>query len=151
MRASRVRVGWMAVLCLCLPGCGLLIDAVEHVWPVSGNKVDIICERERVQVGLAMEPFRPFVFPTIWTDEGARVTGLDVELVRAMTDELSRRCGRTVTPVLHLVRFRDLFRLLNEGHLDWFMSAVAINTPAPARAGVAYSLPYFYGGGISGI
>ena len=109
MRASRVRVGWMAVLCLCLPGCGLLIDAVEHVWPVSGNKVDIICERERVQVGLAMEPFRPFVFPTIWTDEGARVTGLDVELVRAMTDELSRRCGRTVTPVLHLVRFRDLF------------------------------------------
>ena len=29
MRASRVRVGWMAVLCLCLPGCGLLIDAVE--------------------------------------------------------------------------------------------------------------------------
>ena len=151
MRASRVRVGWMAVLCLCLPGCGLLIDAVEHVWPVSGNKVDIICERERVQVGLAMEPFRPFVFPTIWTDEGARVTGFDVELVRAMTDELSRRCGRAVTPVLHLVRFRDLFRLLNEGHLDWFMSAVAINTPAPARAGVAYSLPYFYGGGISGI
>lgn len=151
MRASRVRVGWMAVLCLCLPGCGLLIDAVEHVWPVSGNKVDIICERERVQVGLAMEPFRPFVFPTIWTDEGARVTGLDVELVRAMTDELSRRCGRAVTPVLHLVRFRDLFRLLNEGHLDWFMSAVAINTPAPSRAGVAYSLPYFYGGGISGI
>ena len=95
MRASRVRVGWMAVLCLCLPGCGLLIDAVEHVWPVSGNKVDIICERERVQVGLAMEPFRPFVFPTIWTDEGARVTGLDVELVRAMTDELSRRCRAT--------------------------------------------------------
>ena len=94
MRASRVCLGWTAVLCLCLPGCGLLIDAVEHVWPVSGNKVDIICERERVQVGLAMEPFRPFVFPTMWTDEGARVAGLDVELVRAMTDELSRRCGR---------------------------------------------------------
>lgn len=151
MQASCVRMGWMALLCLFLPGCGLLIDAVEHVWPVTGNKVDIICERERVQVGLTMEPFRPFVFPTIWTDEGARVTGLDVELVRAMTDELSRRCGRPVTPVLHLVRFRDLFRLLNEGHLDWFVSAVATNTPAPTRAGVAYSLPYFYGGGISGI
>jgi hypothetical protein len=66
--------GWRSSVCA-FPGAGLLIDAVEHVWPVSGNKVDIICERERVQVGLAMEPFRPFVFPTIWTDEGARVTG----------------------------------------------------------------------------
>ncbi|MGZ8383391.1 MAG: hypothetical protein ACXWWE_05220, partial [Nitrospira sp.] len=146
--------GWLActaVLSLFLPGCGLLIDAVEQVWPVTGNRVDAICTRERVQVGLAMEPFRPFVFPAIWTDEGARVTGLDVELVRAMTDELSRRCGRQVSPVLHLVRFRDLFRLLNEGQLDWFVSAVATNIPAPDRAGVAYSLPYFYGGGIGGI
>lgn len=146
--------GWLActaVLCLFLPGCGLLIDAVEQVWPVTGNRVDAICTRERVQVGLAMEPFRPFVFPAIWTDEGARVTGLDVELVRAMTDELSRRCGRQVSPVLHLVRFRDLFRLLNEGQLDWFVSAVATNIPAPDRAGVAYSIPYFYDGGIGGI
>lgn len=148
---SRGRLGCTAVLCLLLPGCGLLIDAVEQVWPATGNKVDAICTRERVQVGLAMEPFRPFVFPTIWTDEGARVTGLDVELVRAMTDELSRRCGRPVTPILHLVRFRDLFRLLNEGQLDWFVSAVATNVPAPDRAGVAYSNPYFYDGGIGGI
>lgn len=145
------RLGWTAMLLLLLPGCGLLIDAVEKVWPVTGNEVDAICTRERVQVGLAMEPFRPFVFPTIWTDEGARVTGLDVELVRAMTDELSRRCGRPVTPVLHLVRFRDLFRLLNEGQLDWFVSAVAANIPAPDRAGVAYSIPYFYGGGSGGM
>ncbi|CAE6772760.1 MAG: transporter substrate-binding domain-containing protein [Nitrospira sp.] len=151
MRRSGYRVAMMALLAPLLPGCGLLIDVVEQVWPVTGNRVDIICERERVQVGLTMEPFRPFVFPTIWTDEGARVTGLDVELIKAMTDELSRRCGRPITPVLHLVRFRDLFRLLNEGHLDWFVSAVATNTPAPSRAGVAYSLPYFYGGGISGI
>lgn len=141
----------MALLGLLLPGCGLLIDAVEQVWPVTGKRVDIICERERVQVGLAMEPFRPFVFPTIWTNEGARVTGLDVELIKAMIEELSHRCGRPITPVLHLVRFRDLFRLLNEGHLDWFVSAVATDTPAPSRTGVAYSLPYFYGGGISGI
>ncbi|MDR4472929.1 MAG: hypothetical protein MRJ92_09915 [Nitrospira sp.] len=42
------------------------------------------------------------------------MTGLDVELIKAMTDELSHRCGRPITPVLHLVRFRDLFRLLNE-------------------------------------
>jgi len=151
MSRSRSRLGCAAVLCLLLPGCGLLIDAVEQVWPATGNKVDIVCARQRVQVGLAMEPFRPFVFPTIWTDEGARVTGLDVELVRAMTDELSQRCGRSITPILHLVRFRDLFRLLNEGQLDWFVSAVAANIPAPDRAGVAYSIPYFYGGGIGGI
>jgi ABC-type amino acid transport/signal transduction systems, periplasmic component/domain len=149
--ASRSWLGCAAVFLLLLPGCGLLIDAVEQAWPVTGNEVDAICSRARVQVGLAMEPFRPFVFPTIWTDEGARVTGLDVELVRAMTDGLSQRCGQPVTPVLHLVRFRDLFRLLNEGHLDWFVSAVATNIPAPNRAGVAYSIPYFYGGGSGGI
>ena len=149
----RVSNRWLTGLAVVplLTGCGLLIDAAEQVWPVSDNEVEAICVRERVQVGLAMEPFRPFVFPAIWTDEGARVTGLDVELVGAMTDELSRRCGRSVTPVLHLVRFRDLFRLLNEGHLDWFVSAVAANVPSPQRAGVAYSLPYLYGGGTSGI
>ena len=52
---------WAALCCLLLSGCGLLIDAVEQVWPVAGSKVDIICERGRVQVGLAMEPFRPLV------------------------------------------------------------------------------------------
>ncbi|MEZ4285053.1 MAG: hypothetical protein R3B08_10260 [Nitrospira sp.] len=30
---------------------GLLIDAVERVWPVAGNRVDIICARERVKSG----------------------------------------------------------------------------------------------------
>ena len=45
---------WLGLLSLSLSGCGLLIDAVERVWPVAGSKVDIICERGRVQVGLAM-------------------------------------------------------------------------------------------------
>ena len=89
-------------------------------------------------------------FPTIWTDEGARVTGLDVELTRAMTDEFSRRCGQPVIPVLHLVRFRDLFRLLNEGHLDWFVSAVATNTPCPFPCRRRLSLPIFMAGASAG-
>lgn len=145
------RVLLPTVWCAALSGCGLLIDTIEQVIPVSANEVETICERGRVQVGLAIEPFRPFVFPAIWTDEGARVTGLDVELVQALSDGLSRRCGHPVTPVLHLVRFRELFRLLNESHLDLFVSAVVANTPAPSRAGVAYSIPYFYDGGIGGI
>ena len=53
MWRSRYRVAMMAFVSLLLPGCGLLIDAVEQVWPVTGNRVDIICERERVQVGLS--------------------------------------------------------------------------------------------------
>jgi polar amino acid transport system substrate-binding protein len=134
-----------------LPGCGLVYDAVRYVVPVASDELETICRRQRVQVGMGLEPFRPFVFPAIWTDEGARVTGLDVELVRQITASLSRHCGTPVTPVLHLVRFRDLFLLLSEGRLDLVVSAVAANTPSPARAGFAYSLPYFEQGGISGI
>ena len=94
MSRMRCRMAWTGLLCLLLPGCGLLIDAVEQVWPMTGNRVEIICERERVQVGLTMEPFRPFVFPAIWTDEGARVTGLDVELINVDTvnEELVSLC-----------------------------------------------------------
>lgn len=79
------------------------------------------------------------------------MTGLDVELVRSIIDALFQHCEKPVTPILHLVRFRDLFSLLNEGQLDLFVSAVAANTPSPTRAGFAYSIPYFYNGGISGI
>jgi ABC-type amino acid transport substrate-binding protein len=52
---------------------------------------------------------------------------------------------------LHLVRFRDLFLLLNEGQLDFFVSAVAAGTPSPGRSGFAYSTPYFSQGGIGAI
>ena len=55
IKSSRCGRVWPALLCLLLSGCGLLIDAVEQVWPVAGSKVDIICERGRVQVGLARE------------------------------------------------------------------------------------------------
>lgn len=145
-----------ALLCvalagLSLQGCGLVYDALQYVAPVATDELDAICRRQRVQVGMAMEPFRPFVFPAIWTDEGSRVTGLDVELVRHIVDALSQQCGRPVTPVLHLVRFRDLFLHLSEGKLDLFVSAVPSNVPVPAWAGFAYSIPYFQHGGLSGI
>lgn len=136
---------------LLLQGCGLIIDAVKLVYPLTTNQLDTICRRGHVQVGMAVEPFRPFVFPAVWTDEGARVTGLDAELVRIVSDALSVHCGTPVIPVLHLVRFRDLFLLLNEGQLDFFVSAVAAGVPSPARSGFAYSTPYFFSGGISGI
>jgi polar amino acid transport system substrate-binding protein len=145
-----------ALLCvalagLLLQGCGLVYDALQYVAPVATDELDAICRRQRVQVGMAVEPFRPFVFPAIWTDEGSRVTGLDVELVRHIVDALSQQCGRPVTPVLHLVRFRDLFLNLSEGKLDMFVSAVPSNMPVRAWAGFAYSIPYFQHGGLSGI
>ncbi|THJ23618.1 MAG: transporter substrate-binding domain-containing protein [Nitrospira sp. CG24D] len=148
------RVSPVAALLFLLPlmqGCGLLFDAVQQIYPVTTNELDRICRRQQVQVGMAVEPFRPFVFPAVWTDEGARVTGLDTELVRAVSDALTIHCGAPVVPALHLVRFRDLFLLLNEGQLDFFVSAVAAGTPSPSRAGFAYSTPYFSQGGIGAI
>jgi ABC-type amino acid transport substrate-binding protein len=101
---------------------------------------------------MAAEPFRPFVFPAIWTDEGARITGLDVELARLIAGALSRHCGQgPIVPTIQLVRFRDLFLVLNEGKIDLFVSAVPANIPMPTRAGFGYSIPYFEQAGISGI
>lgn len=153
------RHGWLALsreislvtFVLFLQGCGLIFDAVQAIYPVSANELDAICRRGKVQVGIAAEPLRPFVFPAVWTDEGARVTGLDVELIREIIDALTNRCGHPVTPVLHLVRFRNLFLLLSEGQLDFFVSAVATGVPAPSRAGFAYSSPYFDQGGLTAI
>lgn len=139
------------ILCLLLQGCGLIIDAITMVYPLTKNELDRICRRQQVQVGMAVEPLRPFVFPAVWTDEGARVTGFDTELVRAVSDAFTVHCGAPVKPVLHLVRFRDLFLLLNEGQLDFFVSAVAAGVPSPTRAGFAYSNPYFSQGGLSAI
>lgn len=132
-------------------GCGLIFDAMHRIYPVTTNELDRICRRQQVQVGMAVEPFRPFVFPAVWTDEGARVTGFDTELVRAVSDALTIHCGTPVVPALHLVRFRDLFLLLNEGQLDFFVSAVAASTPSPGRSGFAYSTPYFSQGGLGAI
>ncbi|MBM4134159.1 MAG: amino acid ABC transporter substrate-binding protein [Nitrospira sp.] len=145
------RLCWLA-LGVAITGCGLMIDAAQKVWPIVSEQTGPVCQRGRLQVGMAFEPFRPFVFPAIFTDEGLRVTGLDVELVREIAADLSTRCGgKPIIPVIHLVRFRDLFVELNEGKLDLFVSAVAANVPAPTRAGLAYSTPYFNGGGLAAI
>lgn len=148
---TRLMPALLLVILTALPGCGLLFDAVQHFYPVTTNELDRICQRGQIQIGMAVEPFQPFVFPAVWTDEGARVTGLDAELIRIMSDALSTQCGTPVVPALHLVRFRDLFLLLNEGRLDLFVSAVANGTPAPERSGFAYSTPYFSPGGIGAI
>jgi ABC-type amino acid transport substrate-binding protein len=151
LMGTALRLTASFVFAALLQGCGLLYDAVQVIYPVVADPLDVICKRQQLQVGMAIEPFRPFVFPAIWTDEGSRVTGLDVELVSLISGAFTQRCGKPVTPALHLVRYRDLFLLLNEGQLDLFISAVAANVPSPTRAGFAYSIPYFYGGGIGGV
>jgi ABC-type amino acid transport substrate-binding protein len=149
--AFRSALFGVALAGLSLQGCGLVYDALQYMAPVASDELDAICRRQRVQVGMAVEPFRPFVFPAIWTDEGSRITGLDVELVRHIVGALSQHCGRPVSPVLHLVRFRDLFLHLSEGKLDMFVSAVPSNVPVPAWSGFAYSIPYYQQGGLTGI
>lgn len=150
LTVQRIVLLGLFVAGLVFPGCGLVIDAAQQVWPHTADQADSICRQGRLQVGIAYEPFRPFVFPAIFTDEGLRVTGMDVEMVKEITAALSKRCGdRLITPVLHLVRFRDLFVELNEGKLDLFVSAVAANVPSPTRAGLAYSTPYFYDAGLT--
>lgn len=129
-------------------GCGLLVDAVQILHGFS-DELDVICRHQRLQVGIAVEPFPPFVFPVVSTDQGLRVTGMDIELVQAITKALSEHCGDApVTPVLHMVHFRNLFVLLTEGHLDMFLSSVAYNVPHPTATGLAFSTPYYFNAGI---
>jgi ABC-type amino acid transport substrate-binding protein len=112
-----------------------------------------ICSRGQLRVGISVEPFRPFVFPAVFTDEGVRVTGLDVELIREVADALTIYCGgqKPIVPTLQLTRFRDLFIEMNEGHLDLFVSSIGGNVPGARPAGLWYSIPYFHNGGIGAI
>lgn len=141
------------LLLLSLAGCGLVADAIGLIHPLTRTELDAICARRHIRVGMSVEPFQPFVFPAIYTDEGLRVTGLDVELVREISAALSQRCGskEPIVPTLHLIRFRNLFTELTEGNLDFFVSSISANVPAPGRIGLAYSNPYFDAGGIGGI
>jgi len=151
MSGMRARL-YVLMLGLAFQGCGLIVDVVQLVRPVAADEVQTLCARKKLQVGIAVEPFRPFVFPATFTDEGLRVTGMDVELIQEITSALSKHCGdQPITPVLNLVRYRDLFVLLNEVKLDLFVSSTSANVPAPGRSGLAYSIPYFYDGGIGGI
>lgn len=140
------------VALLACQGCGLLIDTTRLILPLASDEVQTICARKKIQVGIAVEPMRPFIFPAIFTDEGLRVTGMDVELIREITAALSKRCGeQDLVPVLHLVRFRDWFVWLSEGKVDLFISAISANVPLPGRGGLGYSTPYFYDGGTGAI
>lgn len=150
LNGSRSALLFLPPALLC--GCGLLIDAVQWIHPIANDEVQAICLRKRVHIGMSVEPVRPFVFPAIFTDEGVRITGLDVELARELVSALTKECGGTpIEPVLHLVRFPDLFVLLNEGKLDFFVSSITANVPSPERSGLAYSSPYLTDGGLGAL
>ncbi len=133
-----------------LSGCGLIFDAVELFYPLTRDELTKICDNGRIRVGISVEPFRPFVFPAVYTDEGVRVTGLDVELIREVADALTVHCGgqHPIVPTLHLIRFRDHFMELNEGHLDIFVSSFSGNVPGGTPSGLWSSIPYFHGSGV---
>ena len=143
---------WMAAILL-LQGCGLIYDAVTTIHPLTRDELSSICARERLRVGIAVEPFRPFVFPAVYTNEGIRVTGLDIELIREIAAALTSYChGPTpIVPTLHVTRFPDLFIKMNERQLDLFVSSVSGTVPGTRPAGLWFSAPYFRNDGIAAI
>ncbi len=136
-----------------LQGCGLVYDALTMVHPLTRDELSSICARGRLRVGIAVEPFRPFVFPAVYTDEGIRVAGLDIELTREIANALTSYCGgpAPIVPTLHVTRFPDLFIKMNEGQLDLFVSAVTEVVPGTRPTGLWFSAPYFRGDGIAAI
>ena len=137
-----------------LQGCGLLYDATALLKPVVpdlSDELDVICQHRRLQVGIAVEAFPPFLFPVVSTVNGPRVTGMEIELLQEITSAVSKNCGGApVMAVPHMVHFRDLYRLLTEGHLDLFMSSASYAVPHLTASGLGYSTPY-YDGAITGI
>jgi polar amino acid transport system substrate-binding protein len=140
-------------LCILLQGCGLVYDAVELIHPLTRDELSTICTRGRLRVGISVEPFRPFVFPAVYTNEGIRVTGLDIELIREVADALTAHCGgpTPIVPTLHVTRFPDLFIKMNEGQLDLFVSSVSGTVPGTRPAGLWFSAPYLRDDGIAAI
>ena len=147
---SRGFVLFLIALGYLLQGCGLIFDAVELIQPLARHELSAICSRGQLRVGIPVEPFRPFVFPAVFTDEGVRVTGLDVELIREMADAMTAYCGtqKPVIPILYLTRHRGLFIEMIEGHLDLFVSSIGGHMPDAKTAGLWYSIPYFHNGGL---
>lgn len=140
-------------LCILLQGCGLVYDAVELIHPLTSDELATICARGRVRVGISVEPFRPFIFPAMYTDEGVRVTGLDVELIREVADALTAHCGgpTPIVPTLHVTRFPDLFLKMAEGQLDLFVSSISGTVPGTRPAGLWFSAPYLRDDGLAAI
>lgn len=138
---------------LLVQGCGLIYDAATMIHPLTRDELSAICARERLRVGISVEPFRPFVFPAVYTDEGIRVTGLDIELIREIADALTTHCGgpNPIVPTLHVTRFPDLFIKMSEGQLDLFVSSVSGTVPGTRPAGLWFSSPYLHDDGIAAI
>ncbi|MDR4464674.1 MAG: transporter substrate-binding domain-containing protein [Nitrospira sp.] len=136
-----------------LQGCGLVYDAVDRIHPLTRDELSSICARGRLHVGIAVEPFRPFVFHAVYTDAGIRVTGLDIELIREVAAALTSHCHgpHPIVPTLHVTRFPDLFIKMNEGQLDLFVSSVSGTVPGTRPAGLWFSAPYFRDDGIAAI
>lgn len=138
---------------LFLQGCGLLYDAASMIQPLNRDELSAICARGKVRIGISVEPFRPFVFPAVYTDQGIRVTGLDIELIRDVADALTAHCGSPtpIVPTLHLTRFPDLFIKMNEGQLDLFVSSVSGTVPGTKPTGLWFSAPYLREDGVGAI
>lgn len=143
---------WVSTIFL-LQGCGLIYDVATMIHPLTRDELAAICARERLRVGISVEPFRPFVFPAVYTDEGIRVTGLDIELIREIADALTTQCGgpNPIVPTLHVTRFPDLFIKMSEGQLDLFVSSVSGTVPGTRPAGLWFSAPYLHDDGIAAI
>ena len=141
----------LALAIILLPGCGLVYDAVTMVHPLTRDELSAICARGKLRVGISVEPFRPFIFPAVYTDEGIRVTGLDIELIREVANALTAHCGgpTPIVPTLHVTRFPDLFIKMNEGQLDLFVSSVSGTVPGTRPSGLWFSAPYFRDDGLA--
>ena len=150
---GRYRWGLLVSATLLLQGCGLIYDGVTMIHPLTRDELSAVCARERLRVGISVEPFRPFVFPAVYTDEGIRVTGLDIELIREIADALTTHCARPspIVPTLHVTRFPDLFIKMSEGQLDLFVSSVSGTVPGARPAGLWFSASYLQGDGIAAI
>ena len=135
-----------------LAGCGLLMDAAQWVHPAPSTVPDdiaIICRHEELHVGIASEAAPPFVF--MLGEENPTITGLDIELLHAITAAISLESRRPVRAVPTILPVRDLFIELTEGHVDLFLSAMAANLPHLIGTGIGYSTPYFSDTGIIGL
>jgi ABC-type amino acid transport substrate-binding protein len=132
-----------------LSSCGWLIDRLTWLQPgASDLHRDPVCTAGMLSVGLAAGPFPPFVFPVVPVDGQSRVTGLDVELLERMVKGLETYCRHPIHVNVRLIPFPKLFRELQEGMIDIFLSGTPADIPAPGTSGFGYSLPYLREGGI---
>lgn len=131
-----------------LDACGYLIDGIEWFLPKESSR-DAVCSRENLEIALSAGPYPPFVFPVMQTAEGPRVTGFDIDLIRAVERELQDHCGKAIHPAIRLVPFLELFALMQERKVDLFISATPANVAGAGRGGLTYTLPYFSTGGLT--